>query len=510
MKYQNPILSGCYPDPSICRVGEDYYLVTSSFEFFPGIPIFHSKDLLHWKQIGHCITREHQMSLQTGLLNLTGIYAPTIRYNEGIFYVISTRMSVGVTGSKAENFFVWTKDPYGEWSDPVWLDTPGIDPSLYFDEDGKVYYTGSCDGIGFGEIDLDTGKLKKDISIIWEGTGGSAPEGPHIYKINGWYYLLISEGGTEYGHMLTIARSKNIDGPYEAYDGNPILTNRSKALTLAAIGHADLTQDSLGNWWAVCLGNRPISYPYRHNLGRETMLIPVKWNEDGWPVMGQDGTIDAEVEVDCLPCGISETESPKTVCIKDYFESEQLDFSWNTLYTSISDLRESGKGLVLFGNEKTLSDADVCAWVGRRQAHHECKVRIKLEFERSCDGEEAGLTIYMNHLHHYEIALAKESGVNCIIFRRRIGSLWKVENKVPCFADEIIFEMEATKAAYIFRYSVDGKTFEKIGEGEAQYLTTEVGGVFTGNYIAMYACGNGQKCTNGAKFKWFEYKGESV
>ena len=291
MKYKNPIISGFHPDPSICRVEDDFYLVNSTFEYFPGIPVYHSKDLLHWKQIGHCITRNSQLTLRKGVPNMTGIYAPTIRYQNGIYYVVTTNVTYGA--EQDGNFFVWTKDPYGEWSDPVWINCPGIDPSFYFEEEGFAYYTGAHNNhIFLAKIDLTTGKVVEEGKEIWAGTGGNDPEGPHIYKINGWYYLFISEGGTEYGHMLTVARSKTIDGPYESCPHNPVLTNRSRSLPIKAVGHADIVQDQNGNWWTVCLGVRPIAYPFKYNLGRETMLVPFVWDQEGWPVMGNNGLLE--------------------------------------------------------------------------------------------------------------------------------------------------------------------------------------------------------------------------
>ena len=206
LTYQNPILPGFYPDPSICRVGEDYYLVNSSFEFFPGVPLWHSRDLVNWEQKGYVLTRESQLPLRNGRTS-GGIFAPTIRCHNGRFYMITTNVTDG------GNFFVWTDDINGEWSDPVWIDHEGIDPSLFWDDDGKVYYAGTGryeQGIYQFEIDLETGKKLSDTKIIWKGTGGKCPEGPHMYKINSWYYLMIAEGGTEYGHKETIARSRSV------------------------------------------------------------------------------------------------------------------------------------------------------------------------------------------------------------------------------------------------------------------------------------------------------------
>lgn len=500
-QYQNPVISGFHPDPSVCRVGDDYYLVCSSFEYFPGIPVFHSKDLIHWEQIGHCITRKDQLRLPKGSPNGMGIFAPTIRYHKGIFYVITTNVSYG--GKDEGNFFVWTKDPYGEWSDPIWIDLPGIDPSLFFDDDGRVYYTGTHQTIYLCEIDIITGKCIGESKDIWGGTGGNNPEGPHLYKINGWYYLLISEGGTELCHMLTIARSRTIDGPYESCDRNPVLTNRSLALPIKAVGHADLIQAHNGSWWAVCLGIRPISYPFRHHMGRETFLCPVKWDEEGWPIFGNQGSLDLLMQAECLP----EYHVPESEKRND-FDKEELDFSWNFIYNpedELWSLRDNKGYLTLYGGATSLDEAASAAWIGRRQEHMECRARALLLFEPKKDGEEAGLTVYMNNLHHYEIGITRLKDAKHIFMRRRIGTLWKVEQLLPYNYEQVYLEIRADKEFYYFGYSMDGASFTELGRGEVQYLTTEVGGRFTGNYIAMFSSGNGSKCDSPAKFDWFEY-----
>ena len=205
--YTNPIIKGMNPDPSVCRVGEDYYLVTSSFHYFPGVPVYHSRDLVNWEQIGHVLERESQLPLPEAR-SWSGIYAPTIRHHDGKFYMITTNCS-----SKG-NFIVTATDPAGDWSEPMWIDMPGIDPDLFWDEDGTCWYTGSGnDGIVQCKINPDTGEQLSEPEMIWFGTDGRYPEAPHIYKKDGWYYLLISEGGTECGHGVTIARSRFVDGP---------------------------------------------------------------------------------------------------------------------------------------------------------------------------------------------------------------------------------------------------------------------------------------------------------
>lgn len=255
--YKNPVIPGFYPDPSVCRVGNDYYLVTSSFEYFPGVPVFHSKDLINWKQIGHCLTRDSQLNLDKCYFS-AGIYAPTIRYHDGVFYMVTTNVS----GSG--NFYVSATDPAGEWSDPIWVKQGGIDPTLFWDDDGTCYFMsngGFEGGTAISKIDIATGKLLSEPVTVWLGEGGRFPEAPHIYKKDGYYYLLIAEGGTEYAHAVTIARSKNIFGPYESCPSNPILTHSKRSAQnspIQGVGHADLIQAHDGSWWAVFLGFRPI------------------------------------------------------------------------------------------------------------------------------------------------------------------------------------------------------------------------------------------------------------
>lgn len=505
MKYKNPIIAGCYPDPSICRSGDDYYIVNSTFEFFPGIVVSHSRDLVHWKQIGHCITRNSQLELFQGNMNNTGIYAPTIRYRNGIFYVVATNVAEGQEGSG--NFYVWTTNPEGDWSDPVFLNTPGIDPSFFFDEDGKTYYigTGSSE-IYLREIDLQKGKLIGKVKTLWAGTGGAYPEGPHIYKKDGWYYLLISEGGTERCHMITMARSQKIEGIYEPCPNNPVMTNRSLRCSIESVGHADMVQDPDGSWWAVCLGTRTFGYPPRHNLGRETMLVPVDWSKE-WPVFGNAGKVLEEFSTDLLPESYEKMENLGEYYF-DNFLSPELDLGWNYIYNPKENLYEKRQGsLWLWGNEKRLKDAEKIAWIGRRQKHHLSVTKVELEFPCRQEGEEAGLTIFMNNRHHYEAALTYKGGERKLIFRRQIGSLEKVEKEVNYRSDKVILRLESDLEKYRFNYLGEDGDWKELGEGEVQYLTTEVGGCFTGNYIGLYACGNGELCRTAAVFTAFSYEG---
>ena len=332
-KYKNPILCGFNPDPSICRVGEDFYLVTSSFEFFPGVPLYHSRNLSDWTQVGFCLDSEKKLNLQNCKAS-GGIYAPVIRYHEGTFFMTTTNVS------DKGNLIVYTTDPKDGWSDPQWVDQGGIDPSLFFDEDGKVYYTTTGnleDGtsmIQMCEIDPFTGTKLSSSRVINFGCNDKYPEGPHIYKKDGSYYLLLAEGGTEYGHMVTIQRANTPWGPYEPCPHNPILTHRDDSRgEICCTGHGDLIEDQNGNWWMVCLGVRQIQGEYGnlmlHHLGRESFLAPVLWTEDGWPIVGENGKISLCMEGE-LP-GEGAADLNQKMIFRDDFSTENFDLAYNFL-----------------------------------------------------------------------------------------------------------------------------------------------------------------------------------
>lgn len=522
MQYTNPILPGFHPDPSICRVGEDFYLVTSTFEYFPGLPIYHSRDLVTWEQIGHVLTRDSQIKLPKGAPNCLGIYAPTIRYHEGVYYCIVTN----VVPPENINFIVTATDPAGEWSEPIRLPFGGIDPSLFFDDDGRVYYTGTDSGVFICEIDVETGKAIGEKQYAWNGTGANNPEGPHLYKMNGYYYLLIAEGGTELGHMSTIARAKEVFGPYESCPHNPILTNRGTELPIKAIGHADLFTDANGNWWAVCLGNRPLSYPFRHNMGRETMLVPVEWEND-WPVCGTNGHVEENISVDRevekkrpiknstqeLLENKDESYSEAIAGIRDWhyiagsdmrdsFDTTDLHPSWNYIYNPVDNLVEPTKdGVLLHGNQYALNEDEPKALICRRQEHFDFEATVQLSLLNCTDEGETGISIYMNPRHHYEAALTFIDGMCSVVLKRQIGSLKATEVVIPYADNTVTLRLEGSKATYRFSYSTNGESFYPIGEGEAHYLTTEVGGCFTGNYIALYAANRAE-----SRVEHFTYK----
>lgn len=495
MKYRNPIIPGFYPDPSVCRVGEDYYLVNSSFEFFPGVPLYHSKDLVSWEQIGHVLTRKSQLPLQHAGTS-GGIFAPTIRYHDGRFYMVTTNVSDG------GHFYVWTDDIHGEWSEPVWIKTEqfGIDPSLFWDEDGRVYFQGtfSAEGrpcIGQCELDLASGKQIGAMKPIWFGTGGKCPEGPHMYKINGRYYLMIAEGGTEYGHMETIARSDSLWGPFESCPHNPILSHRDFSpdyskmndpdyVNFQGLGHADLVDDPEGRWWLVFHGIRP-SRSMLHHIGRETMLAPVRW-ENGWPVVAENGTIQQEME------GPEQSApQPSWYFTEDFTKETALPSRWAYL----RDYREANyrleNGLILTAGDDTLDGSGSPTFVGVRQRHLAMKAAAVLEFSPQSERVEAGLAIFHTNEHHYDLLITLREGKRAAILRRTSGDMQT--ESVPVFlpdSGEILLQVEADPWNYRFSVGTAGAALTPVGEGRSQMLSTEMTfGTFTGCFVGLFCQG---------------------
>lgn len=504
--FNNPIIPGFHPDPSICRAGEDYFLVTSSFAYFPGVPLFHSRDLVHWRQIGHCLNRKSQLPLPRAATS-GGIFAPTIRYHNGTFYMVTTNTSQG------GNFFVHTDDPFGEWSEPVWLAQGGIDPSLTFD-DGHVYLTSTgipdesdtevkIQGIIQSEIDIVSGSPLTKSRLLWTGTGGAYPEGPHVYRIGGFYYLMIAEGGTEYGHTEVIARGSTPWGPWESCPHNPILTHRSYHSPIQGLGHADLVDAHDGSWWLVALGFRP-NHPQAHHLGRETFLAPVEWDSAGWPHVGNESHLELVMESPRLTPVVWEATKER-----DDFNEPGLGVKWNFLGNPKDtewSLSKRPGSLCLLGNSISLDDGTGVAFVGCRQEHFNCEVETILDFEPARDGDEAGLVVWMDPLHHYEIYLARSNHGKKAAVRRRIGSLSTVvaQQEIPDQPARLL--VRANRLFYSFIFVKEQGEECVLATGESRYLSSEVAGGFTGVYFALYASGNGQPGIPPAYYDWFDYR----
>ncbi len=496
--YRNPVVPGFHPDPSICRVGDDYYLVNSSFQYFPGVPVHHSKDLVHWEQIGYCLTRPSQLPLE-GADFWGGIYAPTIRYHEGVFYMVVTNVSGG------GNFYVYTDDPAGEWSDPVYVDRPGIDPDLFFDDDGRSYFLSST--MELCEIDLATGRLLSEPRTLWRGTGGRYPEGPHLYKKDGYYYLMIAEGGTEYGHKETIARSREIYGPYESNPANPILTHSNIGGALSPIqgtGHADLVEAHDGTWWLTFLGFRTQSGSH-HLLGRETFLAPVRWDEGAWPVVNADGTVALEMTCPTLS---QVTFAPQPA--RDDFTDSRLGLAWNTLCRPHPDeirLDERAGWLRLHATTTPLDVADSPLFLGRRQEHIRFTATALMDYSGLQAGAKAGVTTYMSYNYGYDLSVERRADGAFLVLDYRLGLIRHREAEVPLADGPIYLRMTGTADTYSYAYSTDGEEFLTVGTVDSNLISTETAGGFTGVYLGMYAY-SGQEDGSVADFDWFEYKGE--
>jgi len=482
MIVHNPIIKGFYPDPSICRAGEKYYLVCSSFEYFPGVPLFESEDLLNWKQIGHCLTRKSQVDLEC-INSSGGVFAPTIRYYKGTFYMVTTN------DTYHKNFYVYTDDIYGEWSEPIFVDQGGIDPSLYFEGDKAYFMSNGTDEDGLGciyqcEIDIKTGKKQTESIPIWKGSGGRYLESPHLYHFGEWYYLTAAEGGTEYGHMITYARGKTPYGPFESYPQNPVLTNRNlggNQNQIQGIGHGDLIQDENGNTFIVCLGFRQegMWVPY-HHLGREVFLVPVTWREDGWFEAGIGGIVKEEMEMPIVPRkGIEpmdysvsfqtvKKDSPRWCYLRKY-RKECYEFLEN--------------GLCIYGTPITLDDVDAPAFIGIRQSEFTTHLKVDVETE----AEEAGVTFYLSEAHHYDLAVRKEGEQKSVILRFCIGDAKAVVNKLelPFGQEKITLKVDSEPTKYYFRTTMGGKEI-LLGEAQAKYLSSEVAGGFTGVVMGLY------------------------
>lgn len=502
--FQNPVIPGFYPDPSICRVGDDYYTVHSTFEYFPGVPVMHSKDLVHWQLIGYCLTRKSQLPLDK-MRSSGGIYAPTIRYHNGTFYMITTNVDAG------GNFYVTAKNPAGPWSEPVWLDNQGMDPSLLFDDD-KVYYIrheGQADGyIAQRILNLKTGKLEGELTKIWGGTGGVWAEGPHMYKINGKYYLMISEGGTGYNHSVTIARSDSPWGPFESDPNNPILTHRPLPdHPIQVIGHADLVKTPDG-WWLVCLGVRPQGGKF-HHIGRETFLAPVVFDSNGWPVVNGNKPIEFTMPAPKLP----QHTWPKDP-ERDNFDSKTLALKWNYLRNpneSDYSLTERPGFLRLHGSGVTMSDKDTPSFLGQRQTDFNCVASTSVEFNPNSENEEAGLVARQDDRHHYEIAVTLKDGRRQVLLRKTVaGKLTEPVKYADVGSGPVMLTVKAMPLTYEFFYQSQGGKPISLGTALTKDLSVETVGFdygmcFTGVYFGMYATGNGQKCSKPADFDWFDY-----
>lgn len=475
MKYVNPIIPGYNPDPSICRVGEDFYLVTSTFEFFPGIPVYHSRDLVNWTQIGNCIDRPGMLPFAEAPIG-RGIWAPTIRYHEGRFYVTAKMMEHG-------NFIVSAENPSGPWSDPVLVPMEGIDPSILFDE-GKAYYctnqrgTDRREAISIAEVDVDSGALLSPIRQVWHGNSPWQPkylEAPHVYHIGDWYYLIAAEGGTGYEHTITAGRSRHIWGPYEDCP-RPLLNNVPVGDTgVACAGHGDLVEDGRGNWWCVHLGTRPDDAWYSH-MGRETFLLPVTW-EDGWPVIADgksrihmDGPLWAAQQRPAVWAADFSRVQPEWLFLR---EPERANYAFApdglTLTPSKTKISsESGSPTLL-----TVRPLDIA-----------CTVEADMTFTPMQEGDEAGVTMYISAGGYISLSIKRLDGRDLLMVSCTKGG--PKPAPIPAPGDRCTFRIVAEKQCYHLSAAGEDGTFRQVVTIPV-LSRAEAGKCFTGTLFGAFA-----------------------
>lgn len=538
-QFTNPILAGFYPDPSICRVKDDYYLVTSTFAYFPGIPIFHSKDLTNWTLIGHVLDRPEQLNLD-GFGVSRGIFAPTIRFYKDRYYVTCTLVDGG------GNFIVTAPNPTGPWSDPVWIpEINGIDPSMFFDKDGSAYiiynsiapddkplYNGHrtirCRAMDLKQLKV----VGKEIILVNGGTDISKKpiwiEAPHIFQKDGFYYLIAAEGGTGDQHSEVVFRSKNVTGPYNPHKHNPILTQRhlnpERNFPITSTGHADFIETPTGEWWAVFLGCRPYP-PYKggyYNTGRETFLAPVRW-EDGWPIINPE----LEEVQHFYPSPLPDLEGPAdnpysgNFHIRDDFNSENLHPDWVFLRTPHEkwyNLQIKKGFLMMALRPESCAENVNPSFIGRRQQHAQGSVSTSLHFNPKSDNEKAGLLVFQNESHFYFLCKSMDNHEPVIQLYRSIDHE-KVEHRIDLIATqklikdrgekELYLKIEAHGNSYSFLYGYSPDKFDLLKDKvDGKFLSTRVAGGFVGCIYALYATSLGKPGENMAYFDWFEYEGD--
>ena len=504
MPFRNPVIPGFHPDPSICRVGEDYYLATSSFAFFPGIPIHHSRDLVHWRLIGNAVSRPSQCPLNGSTLS-GGLWAPTLRHHAGRFWLVTTCVDGG------GNLLLTAEDPAGPWSEPVWFDRDGWDPSLTFLDDGQILMQrnglGPTGAMGIVQVELDRHSLRPlgEARVLWNGTS-FGPEAPHLYRVGAWWYLLLAEGGTHSGHRASIARARDPWGPFEPCPRNPILSHRERPEhRIWATGHGDLIEAHDGTWWMVFLGIRTFASPMhaRHTLGRETFLAPVTWDADGWPLVNGNGTIEIEMATPTLP-----HQPWPTPPVREHFTAAPFAPHWIHLRQPAPGLvTPTARGLRLMGSATRLSDErGAPAFLGRRQLHHTCRFAAHVHFDPVREGDEAGLSIFATELYRCDLALVIRNGRRCVILRRQADDL-AAETAIVMLSDgPVTLEVRANPWAYLLYMSQGDHPPQLIGKAQSGLLATEVCGGFTGVILALYATGNGGPASVPAEVAWFEYE----
>jgi xylan 1,4-beta-xylosidase len=507
----NPILAGFFPDPSICRVGEAFYLVNSTFEFFPGLPVHRSTDLVHWELVGHVIDRDGQLDLASAAAS-GGLYAPTIRHHGGRFWIACT-----LVGQAGGHFLISAQDAAGPWSDPVWIrGTRGIDPTIFF-EDNDMWIAG-CRLVDPGEyqgqteiwlsrVDPVSGRLLGPEHVLWTGAvrGAVWSEGPHLYRIGQWYYLLTAEGGTEQNHCVVVARSRNLTGPYEGCPRNPVFSHRTLGSTahVQRVGHADLVQRADGTWWAVMLGVRTIER--RHILGRETFLTPVAW-EDDWPVFNPGhGGLGQLVPLG----GSGESAGHAQPAARIGFNQEWLSLRAPASFAIVGD-----DDLVVAPGQVTLRDAATPSFLGCRLADHEVKIEVALDIPAAGVGAiEAGLALYQSPAFHLSFAVERtQHGWTARACECRDGVVVELGASPVLGVEvkEVTLRARVAGSTVCFELVAGVDNERLVARATTSVLSTEVAGGFVGTVVGPYAVALAAGDAPDVRFTAFRYEPAGV
>jgi alpha-N-arabinofuranosidase len=508
--FYNPVIQGFYPDPAIVRKGGDYYLVVSSFAFYPGVPIFHSTDLVNWRQVGHVLDRPEQLPLRAGVGSSQGIFAPSIAYNphNDTFYMITTN-----TSDPLGNFFVKTQDPAGDWSDPIKLpEINGIDPSFFFDEDGKGYivHNGETDGpalydghrtVRVWEFDPATDKITGGGHVVINGGVNLAEkpvwiEAPHIYKRHGKYFLMCAEGGTSVNHSEVIFEASSPLGPYTPSPTNPILTQRhlraARDYEVTSAGHADIVSTPEDNHYGVFLAVRPY-YGNLYNTGREVFILPVDWTSEFPAFIGGHDPIEPTLP---LPAGV-ENKTGRDGYLPngnwthtDDFSGTELDQRWLMLRTPDSTFYSfEDEALVLDKKAVSAKERKNPSLVGFRQQHTTFSAQTEMRFTPTSEQDLAGMVCFQDDWFNYIFGVTLVDGVKSLVLEKTFLGIPEIVASQPLDKNWVTLRIEGDGANYSFAYSTNGgRDFAYLAENQdGTILSTDVAGGFIGNIICLYA-----------------------
>ena len=508
-QYHNPVQRGFFPDPSVIRVGDDFYMVNSSFQYFPAIPISHSKDMVHWHIVGHAITNPEWLDL-SDIRDSHGIWAPDISYVDGKFYIFAP-LRLNGDGTRGNNVLrrqlVMVSDrPEGPYSKPVCLEVDNIDPSHFVDDDGSRYIVTAA-GATVTPLTPDSLRLAGESRVAWPGSGERCPEGPHIFKKDGWYYAMVAEGGTGYGHGINVARSRELFGEYECSPLNPVMRQKDPDAPIQRAGHGKLVQDRNGKWWCYYLCGRPNGG--RHTtVGRETSLDPVEWTEDGWFTVNGGRGPSLTQEAPDLP----ECVFPRNTF--DDFDSEKLDLEWEFVRNPDNgtwSLTERPGWFRIWTRDGQLSERRAKNTLVRREQELTYRAETKLEFAPDRDGEQAGLVCYYSTATYARFSLCWEDGrkLRLVINRAHGEELMAEVANVP--EGTVWLKVDVKGLTRTFLYSFDGETWQTAGTLENCVFLCDEGVPedrkrHTGTLVGIYANNGGCGSLKPADFDYFKYE----